>query len=178
MDATGYSNYPLGAKTLDAETIEAFASKYRLFHPITRQWARIAAASPTWGTVKGAPEERQSKVLGRWKVSAQYELWEFGEPQWLAPETAAHPTKGQPVGGMVVAQTGPDEFLLAGSDVRVRFALAQPGAESAQIVRIEEGTFDDQGRWAMTRVWNGDQTDYGLNLTQPVLLKVRMGSYR
>ena len=31
----------------------------------------------------------------------------------------------------------------------------------------------------MTRVWNGDQTDYGLNFTEePVLLKVRMGTYR
>jgi beta-galactosidase GanA len=179
MDATGYSNYPLGAKTLDAETIEAFASKYRLFRPIASQWARIAAANPTWGTAKGADEARQSTVLGRWRVSAQYEMWEFGEPQWLSPDTAPHPTKGQPVGGMVVAQTGPDELLLAGSDVRVRFGLAKPGAgENSQILRIEEGTFDEQGRWTMTRVWNGDQTDYGLNLTQPVLLKVRMGSYR
>jgi hypothetical protein len=31
----------------------------------------------------------------------------------------------------------------------------------------------------MSRVWNGDQTDYGLNFTgQPRLLKVKMGSYR
>ena len=28
MDATGYFNYPLGAKQLDAETLEAFASKF------------------------------------------------------------------------------------------------------------------------------------------------------
>jgi len=30
----------------------------------------------------------------------------------------------------------------------------------------------------MKRRWNGDQTDYGLNLTTPTLLKVRMGTYR
>jgi hypothetical protein len=29
----------------------------------------------------------------------------------------------------------------------------------------------------MKRRWNGDQTDYGLNLTKPTLLKVRMGTY-
>ena len=30
----------------------------------------------------------------------------------------------------------------------------------------------------MQRGWNGDQTDYGLNLTKPTLLHVRLGTYR
>jgi hypothetical protein len=31
----------------------------------------------------------------------------------------------------------------------------------------------------MDRVWNGDQTDYGINfIDTPYLLKVTMGSYR
>jgi hypothetical protein len=30
----------------------------------------------------------------------------------------------------------------------------------------------------MRRRWNGDQTDYGLNLGAPTLLKVRLGTYR
>jgi beta-galactosidase GanA len=178
MDATGYSNFPLGAQVLDSATIEAFGSKYRLFRPIARQWAQIALDRPTWGTAKGFPE--QSKSFGRWKVSAEYEQWEFGEPQWLAPDTPPHPNKGKPTGGMVVAQLGPDEFLLSGSDVRARFGLANaaPG-ESALLSRVEEGTFDAQGRWVMSRVFNGDQTDYGINITsEPRLFKVRLASYR
>jgi beta-galactosidase GanA len=180
MDASGYSNYPLGAKRLDAETVEAFASKYRLFRPIAGQWARIAASNPTWGAVKGADAGDQSRAMGRWRVTAQFELWEFGERDWTWIKTDPHPTKGQPVGGMVVAQTGPDEFLLAGSDVRVRFGLDKPAAgENGMLLRVEEGTFDAQGRWSMRRVWNGDQIDYGINFTgEPVLLKVKMGSYR
>ena len=44
--------------------------------------------------------------------------------------------------------------------------------------RVEEGRFDASGRWVMERNWNGDQVDWGLNLTgRPVLLKVRMGRY-
>ena len=179
MDATGYSNYPLGAKELDAATIEAFGSKYRLFRPIASQWARIAASSPTWGVAKGADAADQSNVMGRWKVTAQYDLWEFGERDWTWIKTDPHPTKDQPVGGMVVAQIAPDEFLLAGSEVRARFALDRPAAgETGMVLRVEEGTFDSQGRWVMSRVWNGDQTDYGINLTEPVLLKVKLGSYR
>jgi len=178
MDATGYSNFPLGAQALDATTIEAFASKYRLFNAIHRTWSKIALERPTWGTAKGFPT--QSHSFGRWKVSAEYEQWEFGEARWLAPDTPPHPTKGKATGGLVVAQLGPDEYLIAGSDVRVRFGLAQPAAgENSMLARVEEGTFDAQGRWIMSRVWNGDQTDYGLNITsEPVLLKVRLATYR
>ena len=180
MDATGFSNYPLGAKTLDAETMEAFASKYRLFRPIAAAWARIAGSRPTWGTAKAADAADQSGVLGRWRVTAQYELWEFGERDWTWIQTDPHPTKGKPVGGMVAAQIGPDEFLLAGSDVRVRFALDRPAAgETGSMLRVEEGSFAPDGKWVMSRVWNGDQTDYGLNFTsQPRLLKVTLAASR
>ena len=73
---------------------------------------------------------------------------------------------------------GADEFLVAGSDVRLRFALDKPAAgENSQFLSVEEGTFE-QGRWTMLRRWNGDQIDYGINLTRPTLLKVRLGTYR
>jgi len=47
-----------------------------------------------------------------------------------------------------------------------------------QWLSVEEGTFED-GAWRMRRRWNGDQSDYGLNFTaEPVLLRVRLGTYR
>lgn len=180
MDATGYSNFPLGAKALDAETIEAFASKYRVLAPVQSTWARLAASRPSWGTAKGADASAQSTVLGRWKVGAEYEQWEFGEPEWLSKDAEPHPLKGKPTGGLAVIQLSDNEFLLAGSDVRARFGLANPApGENSSMMRVEEGTFDAQGRWVMSRVFNGDQTDYGINITsQPRLFKVRMGTYR
>jgi len=180
MDETGYSNYPLAARNLGDAEVEAFASKYRVFAPIASIWARIAAGSPTWGTAKAADAADQSTVMGRWRVTAQYELWQFGEREWTFLKSDPHPAKGQPLGGVVVAQTGPDEFLVSGSDVRLRIGLDKPGAgENASMMRVEEGTFGPDGAWHMTRVWNGDQTDYGLNFTgEPVLLKVKMGVWR
>ena len=75
-------------------------------------------------------------------------------------------------------QLGPDEFLLAGSDVRISFGRAAPApGENSGILDVEEGTFQN-GHWVMSRRWNGDQTDYGLNLDKPTLLKVRMGTFR
>ena len=178
MDATGYSNYPLGAPRLDAETIEAFAGPYRLLAPIASDWARIAFEHPTWGVAKGPDGADQSTVLGRWRVTAQFGLWQFGEREWTWIETRPHPDADRPVGGAVVAQLGADEFLLAGTALRLRFGLAAPAeGENVQLLSVEEGTFED-GRWAMRRRWNGDQIDYGLNLTEPVLLRVRLGTYR
>jgi beta-galactosidase GanA len=178
MDATGYSNFPLGAKQLDADTLEAFASKYRLLQPIARDWARLALEHQTIGFAKPKDGSDQTATLGRWKVTAMYGMWEFGERDWTWIDMPPNPKKDLPVGGAALIQLGPDEFLVAGSDVRIRFGLDKAAAgENVQFVSVEEGTFEN-GRWVMKRRWNGDQIDYGLNLTQPVLLKVRMGTYR
>ena len=62
--------------------------------------------------------------------------------------------------------------------MRMSFALAQPGpGEGSGFLSVEEGTFVN-GKWVMARRWNGDQTDYGLNLDAPTLLKVRLGTFR
>ena len=178
MDQTQYVNFPLGAPKLDEATLEAFAAKYRLLHPIARDWARFAFAHPTAGFAKPKDGADQLATMGRWRIKAQYGLWQFGEPEWTWIDQPPHPNKERPVGGAAMIQLGPDEFLLAGDDVRLRFELAEPASgEHSQYLSVEEGTFED-GRWVMRRRWNGDQTDYGLNLTVPTLLKVRLGTYR
>jgi len=176
MDST-YFNFPLGGKNTP-EDLEAFASKFALMAPIAREWARLAFEHPTIGFAKGDDASDQSAVLGRWKITAQYGLWAFGDPSWTWMKMPPNPKKEQPVGGAALIQLGPDEYLLAGSDVRINFGLAKPApGENSQFMSVEEGRFE-QGRWVMHRRWNGDQTDYGLNLDAPTLLKVRLGTYR
>ena len=178
MDATGFFNYPLGAKSFDGGVLEAFAAPYRLFAPMASDWARVARDHSTWGTARGMPQ--QSVVMGRWKIAAEYGQWQMGEADWAKwLKTDPHPDADRPVGGMVAAQIGPDAFLIAGTDVRVRLSLAAPArGEAGEIIRAEEGGFV-AGKWVTTRVWNGDQTDYGFNFTaNPVMLRVTMGSYR
>jgi beta-galactosidase GanA len=180
FDETGYVNYPLGAKSLDAATIEAFASKYALFAPMARHWAKLAFEHPTWGTAKGKDAANESSVMGAWKITAKFDLWQFGEREWTWLSADPAPTVGKDVGGAVVAQLGSDEFLIAGSNVRIVLGLDKPAkGEAALISRVEEGRFDGRGTWVMRRVWNGDQTDYGLNFVDtPTLLRVYMGRYR
>jgi beta-galactosidase GanA len=175
MDETGYYNYPLGAKDLDPETVEAFAANYRLFEPMQRVWAKLAYEGKTWGVAEPtAPEAKRQQVmeLGRWKATAT-----FGQGQFGFDPPAGNPT---PSGGAVIAELGPNEYLVTGTHTRVTFELAaaKPG-EHMIIDRIEEGHFDAAGQWVFERIWNGDQTDYGLNFTSmPQVLKVRLATYR
>lgn len=172
MDATDYSNYPLGARKLDEITIEAFAALYRLFRPIASDWAAIASRHATWGTAKTQSGE-DSTVMGRWKISVAYGKNSFDVP-W--PGMRPPPWANDPVGGGVVAQLGPDEFLIAGQYSRFRIAPAD-AVLNGQIMRAEEGTFIN-GEWRAQRRWNGDQIAHGFNFNEtPVLLRVKLSTY-
>ncbi len=176
MDATGYFNFPLGAKRLDAETLDAFASNFALLAPMARDWAQLSFDHPTAGFAKPQDGADQLAALGRWKITAMYGLWQFGMRERASDPP--RPSKEAPVGGAAIIQLAPDEFLVAGSDLRLGFSLNKPDAgESSQFLTVEEGTLEN-GRWIMSRRWNGDQVDYGLNLARPTLLKVRLGTYR
>ena len=88
------------------------------------------------------------------------------------------PGNDPPSGGVLIVELGPDEFLVTGHKARVEFRPSKALAGKAPILaRVEEGHFES-GRWIFERVWNGDQTDWGLNFSgEPHLLKVRLASY-
>lgn len=174
MDATGYANYPLGAKELDTKTLDLFARNYRLFEPMAREWARWALAGKTWGVSEPTDpkaEHLQRVDLGKYRLTATFGQWQFG-----TDKPTGNP---EPSGGVAVAELGPDEYLVTGFRTRVNFALAAPKANQSMIyVRVEEGRFDN-GKWIFKRVWNGDETDYGLNFTdREQVLRVKLGSYQ
>jgi hypothetical protein len=80
------------------------------------------------------------------------------------------------LGGAMVAQLGPDEFLVVAEHARIDFKPADPKL-NMQFLAVEEGRYE-HGVWKTTRIWNGDQTDYGLNLTDlPQVLRVKLATY-
>ncbi len=178
MDDTGFFNYPLGAKALDAETLDAFAGPYAVFRGMNREWARIAFEHPTWGAGKPDDGAAASTTMGDWKITASWGEWQFGMKEWTWLKSEPVPWGSEPVGGVAVAQLSADQFLFTGDHVRLTFAPREGGPATGMVVKVEEGRFV-AGQWITDRVWNGDQTDYGLNLVDhPVLLKVTMGRYR
>lgn len=177
MDDTDYFNYPLGAKTFDDATLDAFAQKYRILGSAARDWAKIAFEHPVWGASKPDDGKPLSTTMGDWTVTASFGQWQFGQREWF-PNADLPAWDKDAVGGAIVAQLSPNEFLFTGDHVRMQFAAREGSAPGGIILGVEEGHFE-KGVWVMDRVWNGDQTDYGINLIdKPVWLKVRMGRYR
>ncbi|WP_445192431.1 DUF5597 domain-containing protein [Sphingomonas sp. Tas61C01] len=177
LDASGYFNYPLGARDLSDATLEPLALAYGMIGSIMRDWARIAFERPTWGMAKPDDATPQSTRMGKWTIKASWAAWQFGMSDWTWLKSDPVPWAKESIGGLAVAQLSENEFLLIGDHVRVDFGAADAAANGI-VVRVEEGGFVD-GRWVTSRIWNGDQTDYGINLVdRPQVLKVTMGNYR
>jgi beta-galactosidase GanA len=177
IDYFDYSNYPLGAAATDKTIVEPFERVYRMFAPIQRLWAQWAFEGRTRGIGEGDDRKPQQLDFPGWTAKLTYRLGRFGEASWGGEYAKPAAGTEEPGGGAALAQIGPDEFIVIGQRVRVRMEPA--AGTSGMMLRAEQGRFDDQGRWIMERVWNGDQVDYGLNLpSEPVMLKVTMGRPR
>lgn len=197
LDQTDYVNYPLGAKKIDDELVESFAQNYRLLKPMAREWAKLSFEGRVWGVAEpvdtnasnekiwnaeATPEEIKSEAK---KNAANYTqhldlgLWDaevtYGRPMfWIDPPVGNTPSSG----GVIIAQLSENEYLVTGYRARVTFsASAELNGKKYMIERVEEGHFNN-GEWIFERVWNGDQTDWGLNFTSRMhVLKVRMAAY-
>ncbi len=71
--------------------------------------------------------------------------------------------------GLVIEQ-GPDEFLVIGQNLAVDFSAAEAGVE---VDSVEAGHFD-QGRWAPTRVINGDERLTVVPLDEVGVARIRL----
>jgi len=177
MDYTRDANEPAMIPPDAATKLEPFSDNYHMIAPMARQWAQLAFDGQVWGVSEPDDREAQTLDLGRWTATVTYGMPAFGN--------ASYPPNFKPIprnprgaeGGMVVARLGPDEFLVAGRMARIAFSPKPLTGKHMQFVRVEEGSFVD-GKWVLHHVWNGDQTDWGLNLsTVPRILKVTLGTY-
>jgi beta-galactosidase GanA len=177
IDYTGYSNYPLGAKATDATMLEPFLPAYRVLGPMAREWAKISFEDRVWGVAKPDDGSAQSLDLGRWTAKVSWGEWQFGYQSWTWTGPIDKP-ESLPRGGVLIAQLAPDEFLVIGQYARIEFDLTDKSTGRKPLFdRVEEGRFD-HGEWVLERLWNGDQTDYGLNFTDlPQVLRVKLATY-
>ena len=143
---------------------------FTLLAPMDREIAKLNFEGKLKTAVDEPGEASQELDFGPWQASVR-----FGFPQndgRRPPGTPDHH------GRALVAQLGPDEFLVTGIDASVAFHVPGrlPGLRM-QILRAEEGTYEN-GQWHMTRLWNGDQTDRGLNFRHPgAVIRIRLGTF-
>ena len=78
---------------------------------------------------------------------------------------------------MLLAELGPDEYLVSGFRARVNFQRALADGRRFMLARVEEGHYEN-GNWVFERLWNGDQTDWGLDFTSAYQwLRVKLATY-
>jgi hypothetical protein len=126
------------------------------------------------GKLKTSVEEpgqaQQELDFGDWQATVV-----FGFPQ---PDGRRAPGTKDAHGAALVAQLGPDEFLVTGVDASISFHL--PGKLPwirSQIISDEQGVYQN-GLWKPLRLWNGDETDRGLTFhQQPEVVRVRLGKF-
>jgi len=176
IDYADYSNFPLGHKATDKTMTEPYGKIFGAFRPMERQWAKWAYEGRTYGVAEGDDRQPQKLALKGWHATISFREWQFGEAQYFKDVKDLPANTDKPNGGVAIAQIADNEFIIVGQHARVKIDSAQ--GKPTMWARVEEGYYDKSGKWIMERNWNGDQTDYGLNLTgNPVVLKVKVGTY-
>jgi beta-galactosidase GanA len=173
IDFSAYSNWPLGAKEVSAETLQPFALNYRLVAPAMRLIAKASFEGRVHGTAEAPGEPVQTLPIdANWKAVITY-----GVPQFYF--TGKPPGNEQPVGSALIVQLAADEFLVTAIHARVEIIATDPARRARQIFEyVDEGSYDDDSEWVFRRRWNGDQTDYGLNFSNATeLLRVKLATY-
>jgi beta-galactosidase GanA len=150
------------------------AANYALLAPMEAELARLQFAGAVQTAVEEPGLSQAELTFGDWSavVSFPPSYAESADTYGLSPTAALH------MGRVLVAQLGPNEFLVAGLDARVNFRRTPPaGKGQTEFLRVEEGTYSGT-MWHAGRLWNGDETDAGLNFKSPGnVLHVTVSSY-
>lgn len=164
VDRTGWILSP-------KETPGFLAEDYNLIRPMDREIARLSFEGKLRTAVEEPGHLNTTLDFGKWQADVYFGMAQRGEH----PATQA---TSDLRGRLIVAQLGENEFLVAGFGARVKFRVA--GAiqdRHMQYLRVENGRYGD-GKWSVMNWWNGDQTDFGLNLVPTGnTLHVRVGTY-
>ena len=150
------------------ESLAPFAMNYKLVGPMMRELAKLNFEGKLQAVAEEKDRPTQSLEFGPWTATVSYGVPVFGANR--NPRGNAEPT-----GRVLIAQLEPDQFLVAGYFCRVDF---QPTGSDRprEYLRVEEGGYEN-GAFKRFRIWNGDQTDWGLNFSSiPQVLRVTVGT--
>ncbi len=167
LDYTKYANtnQPLGAPRETEATLAPVALNYKILGPIMREVARLNFEGKLQAVAEEKGEPTQTLDFGNWQAVVTYGVARNGSP------------KGnfEPIGRALIAKIGENEFLVTGAFCRVDFKAASGGQRD--FLRVEEGGYE-KGTWHPLYIWNGDETDWGLDFSSaPQVLRVSLGTY-
>lgn len=174
IDYTPYSNWPLGARKMDPRSLKLFASNYALIRPMESVLAKLSFQGKLWGVSEPLDKHVQIIDLGPWRARISYGMPEFGNEKF-----GHFMPKGNkiPEGGVLIAQLSKNRYLVTGYHARVTFLPPKGKHQHLLLNRVAQGDYK-HGNWVFERLWNGDQTDWGLNFSgAPQVLHVSLATY-
>jgi hypothetical protein len=165
LDYSIYGSSPVGTPRLTEESLAPFALNNKMLQPIMREVARLNFEGKLQAVAEEKGELSQTLDFGNWKAVVSFGVSRNGTPQ-------GNP---DPTGRALVAKIGENEFLVTGAFCRVDFKSASGGQRD--FLRVEEGSYKN-GVFKRTRIWNGDETDWGLNFSSSAqAVRVLLGTY-
>jgi Domain of unknown function (DUF5597)/Glycosyl hydrolases family 35 len=172
-DAIGFSPFGVdqtGWNILGDEPWKRQSYNFELIGPMSREIAQLEFDGKVKTAVEEPGQATQELDFGEWQATVA-----FGFPQ---PDGRRAPGTRDAHGAALVAQLGPNEFLVTGVDASVIFHL--PGKlpwMRSQIITAQQGSYEG-GVWKPLRLWNGDETDRGLCFHEkPEVVQVTMGRF-
>jgi hypothetical protein len=155
-----------GPGSRQPEEFLAWAMNYRLIGPMQREIARLNFEGKLQAVAEEQGKATQTLVFGPWNAVVSYG----------AKRNNRAVGNPEPAGRALVAQLKDNQFLVTGLSCRVDFRPAD-ARQQRQFLRVEEGTYEN-GAFQFLRIWNGDETDWGLNFgASPVVLRVSVATY-
>ena len=162
---------PRGWNILGDVPAKAHARNFALIGPMDREIAKLNFEGKLKTAVEQPGETQQELNFGDWQATVAY-----GYPQ---NDGRRPPGNSDAHGSALVAQLGPDEFLVTAIDASVSFHSPGhlPGMRM-QILSAEEGVYEN-GIWKPARLWNGDETDRGLQFhaDDPAVVRIKLGKF-
>jgi hypothetical protein len=158
---------------LNEESLAPFALNYKLIGPMMREIARLNFEGKLQTAVEEKEEHSQTLEFGPWKAVVSYGVPQFG----FGNNPKGNP---EPVGRALVAQLADNQFLVAGFFCRVDFHVQCERCGIGQAARVpargRRRYLPAAAAFKPIRIWNGDQTDWGLNFSSaPQVLRVTHG---
>jgi beta-galactosidase GanA len=165
IDYTAYAANRTGEPERREADLEQLALSYRAIGPMMREVARWASEGKLQAAIEDESKAPVRLDLGTWTADVRFGVAPRGEGTGNA----------KPIGRLLVARLSPDEFIVTGNYANIRFKPAGGNAARAwEFLSVEEGQYAN-GVFRPVRIWNGDETDWGLSFSSAAqVLRVKL----
>ena len=156
---------------MNEEALAPFAMNYQLVGPMMRELAQLSFDGKVQGVAEKKGTPAQSLEIGAWKVNVS-----LRPPAVRLRQQAAREPRARSAAPWSPSSATTNSWWPASIAASTSRRPAPRPQKQREYLRVEEGTYEN-GKFKFLRLWNGDQTDWGLNFTSaPQVLRVTLGS--